>query len=146
MAKLVSVATGIAMAASMLSLAPMAHAAGCDVGTANLAVGSTGASVRVSPDYARHRWILSLVPAGVAMGTFGPLTKAAVAKWQTAVGVSPRPATLVLSLAQPSLASRQVAYQPSLVVQQVRSLAQQLVRLLHDYNDSRPWLYSRCAL
>ncbi len=85
MAKVAAVATGLAMATSMLSLAPLAHAA-CDVGTANLTVGSSGAAVTclqqslIANGYS--------IPAG-ATGYFGAQTKAAVSKWQAASGVAP---------------------------------------------------------
>lgn len=84
-AKVAAVATGLAMATSMLSLAPIAHAA-CSVGTVNLTVGSTGAAVTclqqtlIGAGYS--------IPAG-ATGYFGMQTKAAVAAWQAAVGISP---------------------------------------------------------
>ncbi|NNM83852.1 hypothetical protein HKL94_01365 [Candidatus Parcubacteria bacterium] len=87
MAKVAAVATGLAMATSMLSLAPLAHAATtCDIGTATLTVGSSGVAVTclqeslIAGGYS--------IPAG-ATGYFGAETKAAVAAWQAAVGISP---------------------------------------------------------
>lgn len=86
-AKVAAVATGLAMATSMLSFAPMVHAAAaCDVGMANLTVGATGASVTnlqkalIGAGFS--------IPAG-ATGYFGAQTKTAVAAWQKSVGVSP---------------------------------------------------------
>jgi len=85
MAKVAVVATGLAMATSMLSLASVAHAA-CSVGAVNLTVGSTGAAVTclqqslIAAGYS--------IPAG-ATGYFGSQTMAAVAAWQAAVGVAP---------------------------------------------------------
>ncbi|MEK7554306.1 MAG: peptidoglycan-binding protein [Patescibacteria group bacterium] len=130
--KVAAVATGLALAMSMLSFAPMAQAAAltstqvsaiiallssfgadsatianvqasltggtpvstggaattgaCSVGTANLTVGSSGASVTclqqtlIAGGYS--------IPAG-ATGYFGGQTKAAVSAWQTAKGISP---------------------------------------------------------
>lgn len=84
-AKVAAVAAGLAMATSMLSLAPIAHAA-CDVGSASLTIGSTGASVTclqqtlIAAGYS--------IPAG-ATGYFGTQTKSAVAKWQVAANVAP---------------------------------------------------------
>jgi|GEM_PF-6279649 hypothetical protein len=85
MAKVAAVAAGLAMATSMLSLAPIAHAA-CSVGTVDLTVGSTGSAVTclqqnlIAAGYS--------IPAG-ATGYFGAQTKAAVSSWQAAAGVSP---------------------------------------------------------
>ena len=56
--------------------------------TMNLTVGSTGSQV-VSLQQALVAEGHLVMPAGVAMGYFGNLTKAAVAKWQAANGVSP---------------------------------------------------------
>lgn len=85
-AKVAAVATGLAMATSVLSLAPLAHAADCSVGTANLTVGSVGAAVSCL----QQNLIASgySIPAG-ATGYFGMQTKAAVAAWQAAFGISP---------------------------------------------------------
>jgi len=134
MAKVAAVATGLAMATSMLSLAPMAHAASltttqvnailsllssfgadaatlanvtaalngtpstgggtsatggaCSVGTADLKLGSTGAGV-VGLQTGLVAGGYLVMPAGVAMGNFGPLTQAAVVAWQKAAGISP---------------------------------------------------------
>ena len=56
--------------------------------TQNLTLGSTGSEV-----VALQQTLVAgghlVMPAGVAMGYFGPLTQAAVAKWQAANGVSP---------------------------------------------------------
>lgn len=85
MAKVAAVATGLAMATSMLSLAPIAHAASYTF-TANLTVGSSGADVT-----ALQQALIAAgysIPAG-ATGYFGAQTKSAVMKWQAAAGVSP---------------------------------------------------------
>ena len=129
--KVVAVATGLAMATSMLSLAPIAHAAtltdaqvqsilsllssfganaatianvnaaltgtavttstatmtgSCDVGSANLTIGSTGASVTNLQN--------SLIAMGFsisagATGYFGTQTQAAVAAWQASKNITP---------------------------------------------------------
>ncbi|GEM_PF-575279 len=54
----------------------------------NLTVGSKGADVTALQQMLAAQGHL-VMPAGVAMGYFGSLTKTAVAKWQTANGVSP---------------------------------------------------------
>lgn len=85
-AKVAAVATGLAMATSMLSLAPMAHAASACSFTMDLTVGSTGTQVTclqtelIAAGYS--------IPAG-ATGYFGSQTKAAVSAWQSANNVSP---------------------------------------------------------
>lgn len=56
--------------------------------TQNLTLGSTGAEVSALQQVLVSGGYL-VMPAGVAMGYFGPLTQAAVAKWQAANGVSP---------------------------------------------------------
>jgi len=56
--------------------------------TMNLTVGSRGSEVVALQQVLVAQGHL-VMPAGVAMGYFGPLTKAAVAKWQAANGVSP---------------------------------------------------------
>jgi peptidoglycan hydrolase-like protein with peptidoglycan-binding domain len=86
-AKVAAIATALAMATSMLSLAPMAHAqTGCTVGMTDLTVGSTGASVTCL----QQGLILKgfSIPAG-ATGYFGLQTRAAVSAWQAAMGISP---------------------------------------------------------
>jgi len=86
-AKVAAVATGLAMATSMLSFAPMVHAAAaCDVGMTNLTVGARGASV-TNLQKALIGGGFS-IPAG-ATGYFGAQTKTAVAAWQKSVGVAP---------------------------------------------------------
>lgn len=127
-AKVAAVATGLAMATSMLSFAPMAHAAalttaqvdsiisllssfGADSSTIanvkasltggtpstsgstssscsftrDLTVGSTGADVTCLQDALKAGGYMAVS----ATGYFGPLTKAAVIKWQVAAGVTP---------------------------------------------------------
>lgn len=85
-AKVAAVATGLAMATSMLSLAPMAHAASACSFTMDLKAGSSGSQVTclqtelIAAGYS--------IPAG-ATGYFGSQTKAAVSAWQTANSVSP---------------------------------------------------------
>lgn len=130
MAKVAAVATGLAMATSMLSLAPMAHAAaltdaqvssilslltsfGADASTIanvqasltggtptstgsgstsssytftrDLTVGSTGADVTALQNALKAGGYMT----ANATGYFGALTKAGVAAWQTAKGVTP---------------------------------------------------------
>ncbi|MBU6388658.1 peptidoglycan-binding protein [Patescibacteria group bacterium] len=86
-AKVAAVATGLAMATSMLSLAPIAHAAAVSCTfTKDLTVGSRGADVTclqnslIAGGYS--------IPAG-ATGYFGSQTRAAVSAWQKAMKVSP---------------------------------------------------------
>ncbi len=85
-AKVAAVATGLAMATSMLSLAPMAHAATMCVFTMDLHTGSTGTQVTCLQT--------ELIAAGFPIaagptGYFGTQTKAAVMAWQSAHNVSP---------------------------------------------------------
>lgn len=56
--------------------------------TQNLTVGSTGADVTSLQQFLVGKGFLNM-PTGVAYGYFGPLTKAAVAAWQAANGISP---------------------------------------------------------
>lgn len=56
--------------------------------TQNLTVGSTGSEVTSLQQALVAKGFLTM-PAGVAYGYFGPLTKSAVAAWQAANGVSP---------------------------------------------------------
>jgi len=56
--------------------------------TSNLTIGSTGADVTELQKVLVAKGYL-VMPAGVAYGNFGPLTQAAVAKWQAASGISP---------------------------------------------------------
>ena len=56
--------------------------------TMNLTLGSRGSEVVALQQVLVAQGHL-VMPAGVAMGYFGPLTKAAVARWQAANGVSP---------------------------------------------------------
>ncbi|MBX4181257.1 peptidoglycan-binding protein [Candidatus Parcubacteria bacterium] len=56
--------------------------------TQDLTVGSTGSQVVALQQMLVAQGHLSM-PAGVAMGYFGSLTKAAVARWQASVGISP---------------------------------------------------------
>jgi peptidoglycan hydrolase-like protein with peptidoglycan-binding domain len=98
-AKVAAVAAGLAMATSMLSLAPLAHAqttttttttttagTACSVGTADLTLKSSGPAVTclqqalIAGGYS--------IPAG-ATGYFGTQTQAAVAAWQAKLGVTP---------------------------------------------------------
>ncbi|MFA6502971.1 MAG: peptidoglycan-binding domain-containing protein [Candidatus Paceibacterota bacterium] len=85
MAKVAAVATGLAMATSMLSLAPIAHAADY-VFTRDLTIGSRGADVT-----ALQNGLIAAgqsIPAG-ATGYFGAQTRTAVSGWQKAMGISP---------------------------------------------------------
>src|SRR3989344_931577 len=61
---------------------------GSYVFSANLTLGSTGADVSALQQYLVSKGYLTM-PAGVAMGYFGPLTQAAVASWQAANGIAP---------------------------------------------------------
>lgn len=54
--------------------------------TVDLTVGSTGADVTALQQVLVSKGFLTM-PAGVAMGTFGPLTKSAVAAWQASAGL-----------------------------------------------------------
>lgn len=56
--------------------------------TKDLTVGSTGTEVSALQTWLVGKGFLTM-PAGVAYGTFGPLTKAAVAKYQVSVGITP---------------------------------------------------------
>lgn len=56
--------------------------------TRDLTVGSTGADVTALQQILVSKGYLTM-PAGTAFGYFGGLTKAAVARWQAAAGVSP---------------------------------------------------------
>ncbi len=86
--KVAIVVTSLAMATSMLSLAPLAHAETCSVGMTDLTVGSTGAAVECLQKTLVAAGHL-VMPAGVNYGYFGSLTQSAVAKWQTAKGIMP---------------------------------------------------------
>ena len=54
----------------------------------NLTIGSTGSDVSALQTYLEANGFL-VMPVGVSKGYFGPLTKAAVAAWQSANGISP---------------------------------------------------------
>lgn len=56
--------------------------------TMDLTVGSSGAEVTALQQFLVSKGFLTM-PAGVAMGTFGPLTQSAVAAYQTSKGISP---------------------------------------------------------
>jgi hypothetical protein len=56
--------------------------------TVNLTVGSKGADVSALQSWLVSKGFLTM-PAGVAMGYFGNLTKSAVAAWQASAGISP---------------------------------------------------------
>ncbi len=85
-AKVAAVATGLAMATSMLSLAPIAHAATTCAFSGDLTIGSRGVAVTclqqalIAGGYT--------IPAG-ATGYFGAQTRTAVIAWQKAMNVSP---------------------------------------------------------
>jgi hypothetical protein len=71
--------------------AQIAGGAGATAGhtfTTDLTVGSKGAEVTALQTFLVSKGFLTM-PAGVAMGTFGPLTKAALAAYQTSAGISP---------------------------------------------------------
>ncbi|MFA6050235.1 MAG: peptidoglycan-binding domain-containing protein [Candidatus Paceibacterota bacterium] len=76
------VVSGLALAATVAGVASAATF------TSNLTVGSTGAEVT-----ALQTWLVAkgylVMPTGVAYGYFGGLTKAAVAAYQTAKGITP---------------------------------------------------------
>lgn len=75
-----SLAVAVAFSASVASAAAMY--------TRNLTIGSTGADVASLQTTLVSEGHL-VIPAGVAKGYFGSLTKAALAKWQAANGVAP---------------------------------------------------------
>lgn len=54
----------------------------------DLTVGSTGADVTALQQFLVSKGFLTM-PAGVAMGNFGPLTQSALAAYQASVGISP---------------------------------------------------------
>jgi len=56
--------------------------------TGNLTVGSTGPAVSELQSFLVSRGFLTM-PPGVAFGYFGPLTRAALARYQSLVGISP---------------------------------------------------------
>jgi len=56
--------------------------------TSDLTVGSTGAEVTALQQWLVGKGLL-VMPAGVAYGYFGALTKAALASYQASVGISP---------------------------------------------------------
>ena len=62
--------------------------AACGPFTRDLTVGSTGADV-VNLQTALESWGHLVIPAGVSKGNFGPLTKSALARYQSAEGISP---------------------------------------------------------
>ena len=62
--------------------------AGAETFVANLTVGSRGSDVVALQQFLVAKGYLQM-PASVAYGYFGPLTKAAVARWQVANGISP---------------------------------------------------------
>ncbi len=76
-----------ALMAQLASLQGSSATAGTTY-TMNLTVGSTGSEVVALQQMLVAQGHL-VMPAGVAYGYFGSLTKAAVAKWQAANGVSP---------------------------------------------------------
>lgn len=91
-AKVAAVATGLAMATSLLSLAPIAHAqTACSVGTTDLTIGSTGAAVVcLQQTLIGMGYAIPAIQSGVAQpGYFGVQTQAAVGAWQAAKGVAP---------------------------------------------------------
>lgn len=78
-----------ALMAQLAALQSAQSGAGASVTfTQNLTVGSTGSEVVALQQMLVAQGHLTM-PAGVAFGNFGPLTRAAVAKWQAANGVSP---------------------------------------------------------
>src|SRR3990167_10335699 len=91
-AKVAAVATGLALATSMLSLAPIAHAqTACSVGTADLTIGSTGAAVTcLQQALIANGYAIPAITSGAAQpGYFGVQTQAAVGQWQSVAGVAP---------------------------------------------------------
>ncbi len=85
-ATVATVATGLALAASMLSLAPIAHAATTCTFSADLTIGSTGMSVTCLQTELIAGGFS--IPAG-ATGYFGTQTRAAVASWQSSKNIAP---------------------------------------------------------
>ena len=71
-----------------IALVAAAGVASADTFTRSLTIGSTGSDV-----VALQTWLVAkgylVMPSGVAMGYFGNLTKAAVAAYQTAKGITP---------------------------------------------------------
>lgn len=61
---------------------------GAETFVTNLTVGSRGSDVVALQQFLVLKGYLQM-PAGVAYGYFGPLTKTAVARWQTANGITP---------------------------------------------------------
>ena len=74
--------------ALMAQLSSMSGGTAASSFTADLTIGSKGAEVTALQDMLSAGGYL-VMPAGVAKGYFGALTKSAVAKWQTAKGISP---------------------------------------------------------
>ncbi len=92
-AKVAAVAASLAMASAMLSFVPAVHAQTPDAGatctiTSDLTIGSTGAQVICLQAALVAKGYL-VMPVGVSMGYFGPLTQSAVAKWQSANNIAP---------------------------------------------------------
>ncbi|MEK7635140.1 MAG: peptidoglycan-binding domain-containing protein [Patescibacteria group bacterium] len=79
----------LAMIAQLQSqIAGGASSAAATTFTKDLTVGSTGAEVSALQSFLVSKGFLTM-PAGVAMGTFGPLTKSALVAYQTSAGITP---------------------------------------------------------
>jgi peptidoglycan hydrolase-like protein with peptidoglycan-binding domain len=79
----------LALAAAFIVSAPQAKAAEVNiVAGQNLTIGSSGQSVIVLQGLLSEMGYLN-VPAGVPFGYFGPLTQAAVGKYQSSINVAP---------------------------------------------------------
>ena len=85
-AKVAAMATGLAMATSMLSFAPIAHAATTCTFSTDLTIGATGMSVTCLQTELIAGGFS--IPAG-ATGYFGTQTRAAVASWQSSKNIAP---------------------------------------------------------
>ncbi|MES2059909.1 MAG: peptidoglycan-binding domain-containing protein [Patescibacteria group bacterium] len=86
MSKFTKTIAGFAGAVALV--ASLAGSAGAASFSTNLTVGSRGADVSALQSWLVSRGYLTM-PAGVSMGYFGGLTKAAVAAYQSAKGISP---------------------------------------------------------
>ena len=72
----------------IFALGVLVTPAGAETFAVNLTVGSRGSDVTALQQFLVAKGYLQM-PAGVSYGHFGPLTKAAVARWQVANGISP---------------------------------------------------------
>ncbi|MBI2674009.1 MAG: peptidoglycan-binding protein [Candidatus Zambryskibacteria bacterium] len=87
-----------------LALGILATPADAQTFNANLTIGSRGADVVSLQQFLVARGFLQM-PLAVAYGYFGPLTRAAVARWQTANGITP-PAGFFGPISRAAIASQ----------------------------------------